>query len=108
MSWLQERLHFFRITRNCKRWNLQDPEDAFKLWYEIRMLAVAHFDLYMLQNRAHQYAKAHTSFGQYRALSKIESMIFPWIGSTSTDFSDVYNRVKRQIKELEDGLNEVS
>lgn len=71
MSWLQERLHHFRITRNLK------------------------------------YSKAHTSFGQYWALSKIESMIFPWIGSTNPDFSDAYNRVKRQIKELEDARNEI-
>jgi len=54
------------------------------------------------RRRDHQYAKAREAYAKYDAFGDAVRMIFPWKDSSGQSFSEEYNRVQREIAELEE------
>ena len=101
-EWFKRQCAFFHEHHVTDRWDLKDQEDAFQLYYQLTILGFRYMELANLRHRDHQYAKAHEAYAKYDAFSAATRMIFPWKDSSGRSFSDEYNRVQREIKELEE------
>ena len=93
---------WFKKHHVTDRWNLKDHEDAFQLYYQLEILGFRYFELANLRRRDHQYAKSHSAYAKYDAFGSAVRMIFPWKDSSGRSFSEEYNRVQREIRELEE------
>jgi len=99
---MNSRIEKFSEEHDLSRWNLQDPDDAWKLWYSLTILEARLFELYFLQSRKHQYAKSHMTFGEYWGIKAIRNVIMPYRESKVDWISLMLNRTEREIDELEE------
>jgi hypothetical protein len=96
------RLHDrFAEDHDLTRWDLQDVDDAWKLWYTLNVLEARKFDLYMLQYRNRQYMKSHSSFGEYWGIKTVRNIILPYRDVKNDWASMILNKTNRLIKELD-------
>jgi hypothetical protein len=98
---LRSRQDIFVNTHNTDRWNLQDLDDAWQLWLTMSEIERRLYHLYLLQYRHKQYARSHTSFGEYWAMSKAMEIIFPYRDSRREWGSLLLNQTTRKIRELD-------
>jgi hypothetical protein len=98
---LRNRQEIFAADHNLSRWNLQDLDDAWTLWYTFLILEARLFALYMLQNRKHQYAKSHMTFGEYWGMKAARNIIFPYNDTKTEWVSLLLNQTERKLQELE-------
>lgn len=105
-EWFKRQCAFFHEHHITDRWNLKDREDTFQLYYQLEILGFRYFELANLQYRDHQYARSHNSYAKSDALGSAVRMLFPWKDSSGRSFSDEFNRVQREIAELEEKFGE--
>ena len=101
-EWFKRQCAFFHEHHVTDRWDLKDREDAFQLYYQLEILGFRYMELANLRRRDHQYAKAREAYAKYDAFGDAVRMIFPWKDSSGQSFSEEYNRVQREIAELEE------
>lgn len=100
-EWFKNQCAFFHENHITDRWDLSDYEDSFQLYYQIRILSLRYMDLSMLLHRDHQYKRAAMAWGSYSALHNILTWLFPFDDNPSGDFPRQYNRVNREVEDLE-------
>jgi len=101
-EWFKRQCAFFHEQHRVDRWDLSDYEDSFQLYYQIRILALRYLDLHGLRLRDRQYAKAREAWACYRILNTVEHNLFPFVDDSGASFSNEYNKVQREIAELEE------
>ena len=101
-EWFKRQCAFFHEHHVTDRWNLKNREDAFQHYYQLEILGFRYFELGNLRRRDHQYAKAREAFAKYDILGLVVRDIFPFKDFSGRSFSDEYNRVQREIVELEE------
>lgn len=101
-EWFKRQCAFFHEHHVTDRWNLKNKEDAFQLYYQLEILGFRYMELAHLRRRDHQYAKAREAYAKYDALGFVVRDIFPFIDGSGRSFSQEYNRVQREIAELEE------
>jgi len=106
-EWFKRQCAFFHEHHQTDRWDLTDAEDAFQLYYQMRILSSRYLDLHHLLRQDHQYKRASMAYGKYWVLTAIVRDIFPFKDSSGPTFSERYNRVQREIAELEEKFRTV-
>ncbi len=101
-EWFKRQCAFFHEHHVTDRWDLKDPEDAFQLYYQMEIVGFRYFELANLRRRDSQYAKAREAYAKYDVLCLTVRDIFPFNDSSGRSFAEEYNRVQREIAELEE------
>ncbi len=101
-SSIENRIKHFQEGHITTRWNLKNRLDAYLLYYQLDTLQFRCFELAIALQREGRYKDSHRAWAKHDAYNIVMHDLFPYKDGSGKTLSDDYQKVQREITELEE------